>query len=83
MVRVRITTTPREEELDGVRLDGFVRGMVRDVSPLIGAWLITEGYAEPELRSVLEDDQEVGQVTSLPRSQADRRRGDQRGRYRG
>jgi hypothetical protein len=42
--------TPREMEIDGVRLDGFRPGTVRDVSPLLGAWLIAEQYAEPEMR---------------------------------
>jgi hypothetical protein len=74
MVRVRITEKPREDELDGLRLDGFVRGTVRDVSPLIGAWLITEGYADLELRMAQEGDQEIEQVTSFPRAQPDRRR---------
>ena len=38
------------EELDGVRLDGMKPGVVREVSPSIGAWLIAERYAEPEMR---------------------------------
>ena len=49
-VKVRIKATPREHELDGVRLDRFARGDVRDVSPSIGSWLIAEGYAEAEMR---------------------------------
>jgi hypothetical protein len=49
-VKVRIRNTPREGEIDGVRLDGFRPGTVRDVSPLLGAWLIAEKYAEPEMR---------------------------------
>jgi len=49
-VKVRIIETPREKEVDGVRLDWFQRGEVRDVSPSIGSWLIAEGYAEPEMR---------------------------------
>ena len=49
-VKVRIRETPREHELDGVRLDNFVRGDVREVSPSIGSWLIAEGYAVPEMR---------------------------------
>jgi hypothetical protein len=66
IVKVRITEKPREHELDGVRLDGYLRGMVRDVSPLMGAWLITEGYAEPEMRQTREDDQEFGRFRSVP-----------------
>jgi hypothetical protein len=49
-VKVRIKQTPRERELDGVRLDNFARGDVREVSPSIGSWLIAEGYAVPEMR---------------------------------
>jgi hypothetical protein len=49
-VKVRIKETPREPEVDGVRLDRFQRGDVREVSPSIGSWLIAEGYAEPEMR---------------------------------
>jgi hypothetical protein len=49
-VKVRITNKPREEEIDGVRLDRFTPGSVREVSPILGAWLITEGYAELEMR---------------------------------
>jgi hypothetical protein len=36
--------------LDGVRLDHFVAGTVREVSPSIGSWLIAQGYAIPEMR---------------------------------
>ena len=49
-VRVRIRKTPSQEQLDGVRLDDMVPGSVREVSPSIGAWLIAERYAEPEMR---------------------------------
>ena len=50
-MKVRITETPRQKEVDGVRLDGLRPGMVRHVSSSIGAWLIAEHYAEPEMRS--------------------------------
>ena len=50
-VKVRIRKTPEEEELDGVRLDSMRPGLVREVSPSIGAWLIVERYAVPEMRS--------------------------------
>ena len=49
-MKVRIKETPREPEVDGVHLDGLARGTVREVSPSIGSWLITQGYAEPEMR---------------------------------
>ena len=49
-VKVRIRTTPRESEVDGVRLDRLNPGSVHEVSPILGAWLIAERYAEPEMR---------------------------------
>jgi hypothetical protein len=49
-VKVRIRETPRQQEIDGVRLDGLRPGMVRHVSSSIGAWLIAENYAVPEMR---------------------------------
>ena len=54
-VKVRIKRTPREDELDGVRLDVLQPGMVREVSASVGAWLITERYAEPEMRRTTEE----------------------------
>jgi virulence-associated protein VagC len=73
-VKVRITRTPREHELDGVRLDIFAAGMVREVSPSIGSWLIAQGYAEPEMRrdsrTSLADDLSTTHPTPIP----DRRR---------
>jgi hypothetical protein len=49
-VKVRIKKTPREAELDGIRLDTLTCGQVREVSASIGSWLIAQGYAEPEMR---------------------------------
>ena len=49
-VKVRISKTPEEEELDGVSLDSMRPGAVREVSPSIGAWLVAERYAVPEMR---------------------------------
>ena len=80
-MKVRIIEKPREAELDGVKLDGFLRGMVRDVSPLIGAWLIMQGYAEPEMRETADDNPGGRRFTSVrqaaaerPRRRPDRRR---------
>lgn len=55
-MRVRIRVTPREHELDGIRLDTFKRGTVREVSSSIGSWLIAEGYAVPEMRRAGRED---------------------------
>ena len=49
-MKVRIRKTPDVDELDGVRLDDMRPGSVREVSPSIGAWLIAERCAEPEMR---------------------------------
>ncbi len=49
-MKVRIRQTPRELELDGVPLDRLRPGAVRDVSPLLGTWLVTERYADVEMR---------------------------------
>jgi len=62
-VKVRIRKTPDEDELDGVRLDDMRPGTVREVSSSIGAWLVTERYAVPEMRSDVsahEDDFLIG-----------------------
>jgi hypothetical protein len=57
-VKVRIKETPREDELDGVRLDSMKPGMIREVSASIGAWLIAERYAVPEMRRDDENEEE-------------------------
>ena len=49
-MKVRIKKTPREDEVDGVRLDRLEPGTVREVSASVGSWLIAERYAEPEMR---------------------------------
>ena len=50
-MKVRIKETPREQEIDGVRLDRLSKGMVKDVASSLGVWLIAEGYADGEMRS--------------------------------
>jgi len=57
-VKVRIRETPRQEELDGVRLDSMKPGAVREVSSSIAAWLIAERYAVPEMRRDAENEEE-------------------------
>jgi len=53
--------------MDGVELDRLAPGAVRDVSTSLALWLIVEGYAEPEMRSVDIDGAE-GPTSSLPPS---------------
>ena len=73
-MKVRIRTTPREREVDGVDLDRLAPGSVRDVAPPLAAWLIVEGYAEPEMRRS-ESDYETPPSVQLPGGYAhDRRR---------
>jgi len=78
IVKVRIKKTPDEEELDGVRLGDMRPGSVREVSPSIGAWLVAERYAEPEMRSDVsphEDDFLMGREPETDRvNDAPRRR---------
>jgi hypothetical protein len=80
-VRVRIKRKPREDELDGVRLDALQPNMVREVSASVGSWLIAEGYAVPEMRRIAEDDG-FSTVKDLPDSANDypRRRSTDRDR---
>jgi hypothetical protein len=49
-VKVRITATPKEAELDGVPLDDLRPGTVHDLTSIFGAWLVAQGYAKPEMR---------------------------------
>jgi hypothetical protein len=49
-MRVRIREKPAATELDGVQLDGFVPGTVREVSAIVGTWLIANRYADLEMR---------------------------------
>ena len=49
-VKVRIKKTPAEREIDGIPLKGMLPGAVRDVSAVLGSWLIMEGYADTEMR---------------------------------
>ena len=44
--------TPRESDLEGVKLDSFVPGVVKDVSPVVASWLIAQGYAVLEMRAL-------------------------------
>jgi hypothetical protein len=56
-VKVRIKKTPREDEVDGIRVNRLEPGTVREVSASIGAWLIAERYAEPEMRRSNSDEE--------------------------
>jgi hypothetical protein len=71
-VRVRIKARPKEREIDGVSLQSLYPGAVRDVSPLLGSWLIAEEYAVPEMRSSSEDEAS-DYFTSLDAPLRDRR----------
>ena len=71
-MRVRIKVHPAETELDGVALDGFVVGMVRDVSSSLGSWLVAQGYADLEMRSMHPEDD--GVLKSIDPSTHARRR---------
>ncbi len=49
-MKVRIVRTPREREIDGVKLAPLAPGTVRNFSSSVGSWLIAAGYGEPEMR---------------------------------
>lgn len=51
-MKVKITRTPAEQEIDGIDLTRFTLGSICEVSPTTAAWLIAEGYAVPEMRKV-------------------------------
>jgi hypothetical protein len=75
-VKVRIRKTPVEREIDGVKLDRLIPGLIRDMSSSLASWLIVEGYAEPEMRRTPGND-ELYHVAKVPRPAAvahDRRR---------
>ncbi len=55
-MRIRITRVPEEPQLDGVPLDRFVPGTVREVAAPLAAWLIAQGYAECEMRRDITDE---------------------------
>ena len=57
-MKVRIKTTPVEHDVDGIKLDQYLPGTVREVSPSLGSWLIAGGYAEPEMRGMLREEEE-------------------------
>ena len=82
LVKVRFRQAPREPEVYGVRLDRFKAGDVKEVSPILGAWLITVGYAEPEMRKTVKEYEEDFSTAKDPATQSTadhrprRRRGD-------
>ncbi len=53
--------------------------MVRDVSPIMAAWLITEGYAQLEMRSTPDEDQQREPVIPFGYGRPDRRHYNRRG----
>ena len=65
-MKVRIRSVPQEREIDGVRLDRFERGSIREVSYSVGAWLVAQGYAVPEMRRP-EDRDEFPNALRRPR----------------
>ena len=79
VVRLRIVATPHEREIDGVSLESFMPGQLREVSATVGSWLIAEGYAELEMRSTAAEDhldqcESFGTVNRLSAAQDRRRR---------
>ena len=73
-MKVRIRKTPVEREMDGIKLDRLAPGAVRDVSTSLASWLIVEGYADPEMRSVPRDFEPDDPPAYEPRAIANDRR---------
>ena len=77
IVKVRISKTPDVREIDGVRVDKMRPGLVYEVSSSIGSWLITEQFAEPEMRRdfrMHEEDFLFGRATAADRATRSPRR---------
>ncbi len=77
-MKVRIKEAPADREVDGINLERFTAGSVRDVAATTAAWLIAEGYAEPEMRDVPLEEEQFYAVRPEPVPIANERR--QRGR---
>ena len=78
-MKVRIKREPEEREIDGVSLKGMIPGTVRDVPSVLGSWLITEGYADTEMRQSMstyefDDSLNSGRHSSQPRDRRARKR---------
>jgi hypothetical protein len=65
---------PVEREIDGISLEKYTPGSVREVSASVGSWLIAEGYADPEMRTDHRDEQEFYTGHPAPREVAHDRR---------
>ncbi len=70
-MKVRIKTTPVELEVDGIKLNQFLPGTIREVSPSLGSWLIAGGYAEPEMRGPFTEQEEASMGTSFSDARAE------------
>jgi hypothetical protein len=73
-VKVRITETPDEFEVDGVSLAILSVGAVCSVSTSLGTWLMAEGYAELEMRHEPELSDRFASVVERSHIAHDRRR---------
>ncbi len=56
--------------MDGISLDRMPPGSLREVSPTIGAWLIAQGYAQPEMRHDARDESQEFAGVKVPRATA-------------
>ena len=58
-MKVKILDKPKEADIDGVRLDSYRRGEIREVSSSVGFWLIANRYADSEMRHSSENEDET------------------------
>jgi len=77
-LKVRITTEPRERQIDGIQLDNLIPGTVKEVSASLGTWLVAQGYAELEMRNTPADTRDAfkDEFSNLYGHDPDRRRQD-------
>lgn len=46
-MRIKVVRSPTQADIDGIRLDRFVRDREYEVSNLLGAVFLAEGWAKP------------------------------------
>lgn len=75
-MRIKVVRSPTQAAIDGIQLDRFVRGREYEVSNLLGAVFLAEGWAEPidtarpavpTPYSAFEEDKPVGKPSNLVR----------------
>jgi hypothetical protein len=71
LLRIRIIQKPGQKSIDGIQLSRFQPGCQYEVGNVLGALLLSEGWAEP-----VADEQPV-RLVPLEKSNSDERTGDE------